>query len=73
MESAAEFRYLNRVVGGDSSLIGEYPWQVALLSDGQVEGGQFCGGTLVSARHVVTAAHCTSIESGALVYIVTKN
>jgi len=43
-----------RIVGGTTVKRGEFPWQAALLERGQ----QQCGGTLVSARWVVTANHC---------------
>lgn len=33
----------------------KYPWMAALFTS---SGSFFCGGTLVAARHVVTAAHC---------------
>ena len=49
------------IVGGQQAAPGEFPWQVALISaGGPPEVGQFCGGTLVSATRVVTAAHCTA-------------
>merc|ERR1719477_1645 len=47
----------NRIVGGVETEVNEYPWQVALVSpNGR---SPFCGGTLISDRHVMTAAHCT--------------
>ena len=33
----------------------KYPWVVALTTLG---GGQYCGGTLVASKYVITAAHC---------------
>lgn len=43
------------VVGGVEADIGEWPWQVALIVDGDV----WCGGSLLSPTIVLTAAHCT--------------
>merc|ERR1712025_49778 len=48
----------NRIVGGSETDIAEYPWQVSLLSSIDVLN-HFCGGSLISNKHVVTAAHCT--------------
>jgi trypsin len=53
-----------RIVGGTTTTIAEWPWQVAVTADpddftGSAFDRQFCGGTLVAARIVVTAAHCT--------------
>lgn len=44
-----------RVVGGERASIVEYPW-VVYLTD--ATGFQFCGGTVVAATKVLTAAHC---------------
>ena len=42
-----------RIIGGDASEEGSWPATVAFLSD-----NQFCGGTLIDRRWVVTGAHC---------------
>ncbi len=44
-----------RIVGGERASIVEFPW-VVYLTD--ATGFQFCGGTVVAADKVLTAAHC---------------
>lgn len=48
--------HASAIVDGDDTTIADNPWQVALTSP---DGGAFCGGSIVSDRVVVTAAHCT--------------
>ncbi|XP_070501523.1 uncharacterized protein [Chironomus tepperi] len=48
-------RGVGTIIGGKYAKRGNFPW-VAVLS--RPSGDLFCGGTLVSSRKVVTAAHC---------------
>ncbi|XP_019641918.1 PREDICTED: chymotrypsin B-like [Branchiostoma belcheri] len=50
-----------RIVGGNTAQQGSWPWQVLVRNwvDSPGSGGYYlCGGTLVDAEWVVTAAHC---------------
>jgi trypsin len=47
----------SRIVGGVATTIDKYPWQVALAIP-TPEGNEFCGGSLIAERWVLTAAHC---------------
>lgn len=44
----------NRIVGGDETSANDYPWMVGLYRNNRL----YCGGALISTKHVLTAAHC---------------
>src|SRR4051812_36749090 len=48
------------VVGGSDAAPGQYPYVAHILIDRSFQ----CTGTLVTPRHVVTAAHCGSLAPG---------
>lgn len=48
------------IVGGSAATAGQFPYQVALLQSGSL----FCGGVLINAKTVLTAAHC-SVDTSA--------
>lgn len=43
-----------RIVGGNSTYEGEFPWAVSI----QRQGYHHCGGVIVGRRWILTAAHC---------------
>ncbi len=58
--STGQFVGEEKVMGGTFAVAGDDPWQVGLVLAGPMDGNRvlFCGGSLISARLVVTAAHC---------------
>jgi trypsin len=64
-----------RIVGGSPASISQYPWQAALVFSPATESGnahdrQYCGGSLITSRIVITAAHCVYDMSPAEVNVV---
>lgn len=48
-----------RIVGGFEIDITSAPWQVSLQSTNR---RHFCGGSIISSKFILTAAHCTTSE-----------
>ena len=51
-----------RIMSGDSAVAGSWPWTVSIrkyVGNAKISG-HFCGGTLIYANVVVTAAHCVA-------------
>jgi hypothetical protein len=52
------------IVGGQESSISQFPWQAFVLLDNEAEGKTgSCGGSILDATHILTAAHCVDHEA----------
>merc|ERR1719490_661122 len=55
----------SRIIGGKTAVIGQFPWAVRLhkkTPNSHRAAIVHCGGSLITARHVLTAAHCVTIR-----------
>ncbi|XP_061089904.1 transmembrane protease serine 3 [Conger conger] len=54
VECGSRPQFRTRVVGGNLSREGQFPWQVSL----HIQRQHLCGGSIIGQRWIVTAAHC---------------
>ncbi|XP_064482491.1 transmembrane protease serine 9-like [Ornithodoros turicata] len=60
-EAVSKRNGMHRIVGGDDAQPLEFPWQVSLrrkIPIVNMDMGHTCGGSIISDRHILTAAHC---------------
>jgi V8-like Glu-specific endopeptidase len=62
-----------RIVGGTDASPSDNPFQVALLQRNISNNfsAQYCGGSLISANYIVTAAHCSDFVTAGNVQVLT--
>jgi secreted trypsin-like serine protease len=59
LDSTPVFDYEANIIGGIDVDINEFPYQASI----RVRGLHICGGTIISMKHILTAAHCVSTIS----------
>lgn len=54
-----------RIMGGHKAFVGQFPWVVLIRYKSTDEEAKLtfgCGGSLISKKHILTAAHCVITE-----------
>jgi len=64
--NADPFEREGRIVGGDDTTIRAHPYQVSLQTK---SGSHFCGGSIINADTIVTAAHCLQGRKASKVFV----
>ncbi|XP_047486873.1 mannan-binding lectin serine protease 1-like isoform X2 [Penaeus chinensis] len=69
---ASESAGASKIVGGEASTPGEYPWMVFLsIIDGDLS--YLCGGSILTTSHIITAAHCVDYDSPQVIVVAGEH
>ncbi|XP_066902774.1 venom serine protease isoform X2 [Halyomorpha halys] len=60
-----------RIIGGKETCKNEFPWMVAIGDMKPGHFSQFCGGSIITPWHILTAAHCTDGKDSDEIVIIT--
>uniref|UniRef100_A0AC34FH85 Peptidase S1 domain-containing protein n=1 Tax=Panagrolaimus sp. ES5 TaxID=591445 RepID=A0AC34FH85_9BILA len=61
----------NRVISGEYSKDGDWPWIVAILTNVQSNEIGMCTGTIVDKEWILTAAHCATIVKSNINFVLS--
>nr|ATU82399.1 venom S1 protease 5 [Lethocerus distinctifemur] len=57
----------SRIIGGQETAVNEFPFMAMLMRMGSTK--PFCGGSLITRRHVLTAAHCLYKKEASRIFV----
>ncbi|XP_018418368.1 PREDICTED: transmembrane protease serine 13 [Nanorana parkeri] len=60
----------SRIIGGTTSTLGEWPWQISLQVLNGKAYAHICGGTIINRNWIVTASHCFSTSFPLTSYMI---
>ncbi|KAK4306174.1 hypothetical protein Pmani_021985 [Petrolisthes manimaculis] len=60
-------RFSQKIVGGQPTQVDQFPWMVGIAS--KADHFTFCGGSIISDRFILTAAHCVSGKEPGDIYV----
>jgi len=65
----------HRIYNGAEAKSGQVPWQAAIFKNGRriYDFELVCGGTIITEKFVLTAAHCFTINKEGIIVLSTKN
>uniref|UniRef100_A0A1B6K003 Peptidase S1 domain-containing protein n=1 Tax=Homalodisca liturata TaxID=320908 RepID=A0A1B6K003_9HEMI len=59
--------FSTRVFGGYNAQLGQYPWMAQLVVVNARDHGHACGGSIISNKYILTAAHCFEVPYALIV------